>query len=108
MIVAAARRFTVLFLSLGLGTVAVGACFALLTGSSASRGAAIALYAVGAICALAGLGLALRNPLRGLREANDQPAQGQALDRELAGLLLVLGVLLVVIGIAIDPHARLV
>jgi hypothetical protein len=108
-IVAAARRFTILFFVLGFGTVGLGAFFALATGTSARRGAVVGLYAVGAFCALIGAGLALRNPLQGLRrgETAAEPTEAPALDRELAGLLIVLGVLFVVVGIAIDPNARL-
>lgn len=109
MIAAAARRFAVLFLTVGTASVAVGSLIGLVSGGSARRGAAVSLYAVGAFCAVIGAGLAFRNPLqRGAPGGLAARGTETRVDRELAGLLIVLGVLLVVVGIAIDSRAQLV
>lgn len=110
MITAAARRFAVLLVLVGAGSAGPGALIAFATDTSARRGVALGLYAVGAFCALIGAGLALRNSLQrggpgGLAVAGKE---APAADRELAGILLALGLLLLVVGIAIDPSAQLV
>ncbi|HEX2304168.1 MAG TPA: hypothetical protein VHH57_11140 [Gaiella sp.] len=110
MIRAAARRFTILALVLGLGTVAIGSLLGLASGGSARRGAAVGLYAVGALCTVVGAGLVARNSLQRVRPGDDvaERTEKSVVDRELAGVLIVLGVLLVVVGIAIDSQAELV
>ena len=110
MIPAAARRFTILALVLGIGTVAIGSLLGLATGGSARRGAAVGLYVVGALCTAVGAGLVARNSLQRLRPGDDVATRTETsiVDRELAGVLIVLGVLLVVVGIAIDSRAELV
>jgi hypothetical protein len=109
-IAAAARRFTILALTLGLGTVAIGALLSLASGGSARRGAAVGLYAVGALCTVVGAGVAFRNSLQRLRpgQTDGERTETSVVDRELAGVLIILGLLLVVVGIAIDPRAQLV
>jgi hypothetical protein len=109
-IAAAARRFAILALTLGLGTVAIGALLGLACGGSARRGAAVGLYAVGALCTVVGAGVAFRNSLQRLRpgQADAERTETSLVDRELAGVLIILGLLLVVVGIAIDPRAQLV
>ena len=107
---AAARRLAILALTLTLGTISAGALLGVATGGSARRGAAVGLYAVGALCTVVGVALAA-----GTRSSDSTPAETvsertetSVVDRELAGVLIVLGVLLVVLGIAIDARAQLV
>ena len=109
-IAAAARRFAVLLLLVGAGSAGLGALIAFATDTSARRGTALGLYAVGAFCALIGAGLALRNSLQrgGPGGFTVEAREAPAVDRELAGILIALGLLLLVFGIAIDPRAQLV
>lgn len=109
MIRAAARRFTIILVALGVGAMLVGAVIGELTGDSARRGAALGLYAVGAFCTVVGAGLAVRNTFQqlGPGAAAADRTEAPAVDRELAGVLIVLGVVLVVVGVAVDPQARL-
>ena len=110
MIVAAVRRLTILALVVGVATVTVGALVGLATGGSARRDGALGLYAVGALSTLVGIGVAGRNSLFYARPGatSTHRDQASAEARELAGLLIVLGVLLVVAAIALDPAADLV
>ncbi len=107
---AAARRFTVILVALGVVAATVGSLIAVATGDSARRGAALGLYGVGAFCTVIGAGLVVRNTfqLLGPGAAAADRTDGPAADRELAGVLIVLGLVLVVVGIAVDPRARLV
>lgn len=110
MIVAAARRFALLLLALGVGAAAIGSLLGFVAGTSARRGAVIGLYAVGAFCTVMGAGLVVRNSFQ-LRRPGGTTAESvepPVVDRELAGTLIALGLLLVGAGIAIDPSAELV
>jgi hypothetical protein len=57
-----------------------------------------------------GVALAARNSLQRFQPAEtvSERTETSIVDRELAGVLIVLGVLLVVLGIAIDARAQLV
>jgi hypothetical protein len=107
---AALRRFAILAVVVGIGTVIVGSLLGLATGSSARRGAAIGLYAVGGFCTVIGAGVAMRNAVQMRPPGRDPNAAGAATvaDRELGGVLITLGLLLVVVAIAIDNRAQLV
>jgi hypothetical protein len=109
-LIAAARRFAVLVLGAGLGSIALGSVLALATGSSFRRGAALGLYSVGALCTVLGVAVAFRNSLqrRTGSEPSVEPTETTVVDRELAGVLIVLGLLLLVLGVAVDPQAELV
>jgi hypothetical protein len=109
-ILAAARRFAVLITAVGLGGIALGSVFAVATGSSVRRGAALGLYSVGALCIVMGVGVAFRNSLQRSTggAASAEPTETAVVDRELAGILIVLGLLLLVVGVAVDTRAELV
>jgi hypothetical protein len=108
-IAAAARRFAVFVVGAGLGSIALGLLLALVTGSSARRGAALGLYSVGALCTVLGVGVAFRNSLqrRTGGDASVEAPETTVVDRELAAILIVLGLLLLVLGVAVDPQAEL-
>ena len=108
MIAAAARRFAVLLLLVGAGSAGLGALIALATDTSARRGTALGLYAVGAFCALIGAGLALRNSLQrgGPGGFTVEAREAPAVDRELAGILIALGLLLLVCLLYTSPSPR--
>ena len=59
---------------------------------------------------MVGVALAARNSLQRFHpgETVSERTETSFIDRELAGVLIVLGVLLVVLGIAIDARAQLV
>jgi uncharacterized membrane protein len=105
----AARRFAALLLLVGGGTVAVGAILGVVAGTSGQRGAAVGLYAVGGVSTVLGALLVTRNSvqLRRMSAESDDSEVAES-SRELAGILLALGIILVVLGIAVDPQARLI
>ncbi len=109
MIGAAARRFTVILVAVGVTAAAAGSLIGVATGDPARRGAALGLYGVGAFCTVIGAGLVVRNTFQqlGPGAAAADRAEAPAADRELAAVLIVLGLVLVVVGIAVDPRARL-
>ena len=95
------------------GAVAVASAIALLVGSSPSRAIALGLYAVGACLAVFGFALGSRNllarptdPDAPSDEEEDLTARSEA--KEAAVLLIVLGLLLLAVGTAVDPRARLI
>jgi hypothetical protein len=95
------------------GAVAVVSAIALLVGSSPLRAIALGLYAVGAGMAVFGFALGSRNllarptdPAVPSDEDEDIAARSEA--KEAAVLLIVLGLLLLAGGAAIDPRARLI
>ena len=118
MLVAAARRFAVLAGTLAGGTAAASLALGLLLGSAPGRSVAVGLYLVGCALLLGGFfavnrgafrvaneaGLVgLRVP-RGLRVAS---VEEQAETFNFTGLLVVIGVMLLVLGAAVDSNARL-
>ena len=110
MILAAARRFAIIAVAAGLAGVLLGAVISLAADSPFRRGVALGLYSVGALCIVIGIGVAFRNSLerrfRGGAEIDaSEPA---AVDPELAGVLIALGLLLLVTGIGVDSRVSLI
>ncbi len=123
---AATRRILLLF---GLATAAIAAVSALIglaLGSSASRAAATGLYLVGCFLIVLGVFAGVRGPLRPAGDAEDGEPLGALLGvgifskgmrratsderddaRATAWLFLALGVVMVLVGIAVDPRTRL-
>jgi hypothetical protein len=104
-------RALLLPLALLTGAVAAVAAVALLAGSSPERSVAIGLYALGAFLAIIGFALGSRNMFR----PGDHPSTDAGGDafriwetREAAVVLIVIGLVLVVLGTAVDPNARLI
>jgi hypothetical protein len=98
-------------LALITGAVAAVAAIAVLAGSAPERAVAIGLYALGAFLAIIGFALGSRNLFR----AADHPSAdvgGEAArvweTKEAAVVLIVLGLVLLVLGTAVDPNARLI
>ena len=120
---AAARRIVLLF---GIATIviaAVSAAIGLALGSSASRAAATGLYLVGCFLVVLGVFAGVRGPLRPAGDDEDREAIGGLLGigifskgvrratsderadaRATAGLFLSLGVVMILVGIALDPR----
>lgn len=110
MIRGVARR-AIVPIALIAGAVAVVAAVAALAGSSASRAVALGLYAVGAGLGIFGFALGSRNLLfrpldHGADEDGDVSAPSET--REAAVLLIVVGLVLLGVGAAVDPRARLI
>ena len=112
----AARR-ALLPLLLVVGSVAVVAAVAALAGTSFERSVALGLYAVGSFMTIVGFALGSRNLLRSTHHprSDDQDRVGDddrlsryAETSEAAALLIVLGIVLVLAGTAVDPNARLI
>ena len=95
------------------GAVAVVSAIALLVGASPSRAVALGLYAVGAGLAVFGFALGSRNLLvrpahPGAPKDDDEDLVARSETKEAAVLLIVVGLLLLAIGTAVDPRARLI
>ena len=86
---------------------AVGA----LAGSSLERSVAIGLYALGAFLAVIGFALGSRNLFRAADHSNadtgGDPSRLWEL-KEAAVVLIVVGLVLLLLGTAVDPNARLI
>ena len=120
---AAARRIVLLF---GLATIviaAVSAAIGLALGSSAARAAATGLYLVGCFLVVLGVFAGVRGPLRPAGDDEDREAIGGLLGigifskgvrratsderadaRATAWLFLSLGVVMILVGVALDPR----
>ena len=123
---AAARRIVLLF---GLATIAIAAVSALIGlafGGPATRSASTGLYLVGCFLIVLGVFAGVRGPLRPAGDAEDVEPMGALLGvgifskgsrhattdergdaRSTAWLFLALGLVMVVVGIAVDPRTSL-
>jgi hypothetical protein len=118
-LLAAARRFVVLLALLGGGTVVVAALAGAITGASLDRAVSLGLYATGSVLLLGGFLLGNRGPLRRVAAEDDAPLTvGRALRRadaeelresvNLTAVLITLGLVLLLTGVAIDSRIELV
>ena len=110
MIRSAARR-SVLLLVLLAGAVAGVSAIALLAGASPQRAASLGLYAVGSFTAVVGFALGTRSSFRSA-DRHDPHRNGALSDArettEASALLIVIGLVLLASGIAVDPRVRLI
>jgi dipeptide/tripeptide permease len=104
-------RALLLPLALIIAAVAAVAALALLAGSSPERAVAIGLYALGAFLGIIGFALGSRNLFR----AADHPSADPGGDasrlwetKEAAVVLIVIGIVLLLLGTAVDPNARII
>ena len=83
------------------------AAVALLAGSAPERAVAIGLYALGAFLAVIGFALGSRNMFRpGDHSSADADRLWET--KEATVVLIVIGLVLVILGTAVDPNARLI
>ncbi len=110
MIRAAARRAKLPVILLG-GVVVVFAGIAVLTGSSVQRGLSLGFYAVGSFLTVVGFALGTRNAFRSA-ESRNVHGQDRFADlwetTEAAALLITMGLVLLVVGVAVDERVRLI
>ena len=118
MLVAAARRFGVMFAIAGGGTIAIGALFGVAAGSSITRAMAIGLYIVGSAVLVIGFFVGNRGPTRLRGDAGDvgyirnravrwatRDEQNEAIN--LSAVMITLGFSLVVLGVLVDSKHSL-
>lgn len=110
MIVAAARRFFLFVGCLAAGTAVIGAFIAVISSNDVARVVSLAYYAVGTLCITFGFALGTRGSFRMPRRGEAQARIAVEAQETIAssGLLIAVGVLLLVIGIVVDPRVRLV
>lgn len=123
---AAARRIVLVF---GIGTVSIAGVSALIglaLGGSAARSAATGLYVVGCFLVILGVFAGVRGPLRPAGDAEDAEPMGALLGvgifskgirratrderddaRSTTWLFLAMGVVMIVVGIVLDPRTSL-
>lgn len=120
---AAARRIVLLFGIATIGVAAVSGAIGLALGSSAARSASTGLYLVGCFLVVLGVFAGVRGPLRPAGDDEDREAIGGLLGigifskgvrrattderadaRATAWLFLVMGVVMILVGIALDPR----
>lgn len=120
---ATARRIALVFGVATVGIAVVSAAIGLAFGSSAPRGAATGLYLVGCFLVVLGVFAGVRGPLRPAGDDDDREPIGGLLGigifskgarratsderadaRATAWLFLSLGVVLILVGIVLDPR----
>ena len=120
---AAARRIGLLFGVATLGIAAVSGAIGLALGSSVARSAATGLYLVGCFLVVLGVFAGVRGPLRPAGDDEDREPIGGLLGigifsrgarratsderadaRATAWLFLTMGIVMILVGIAIDPR----
>jgi hypothetical protein len=114
---AAARRFGVMFVSLAGGSAVLGLLFGLALGEGAFRSVSLGWYIVGSALLLGGFFVGNRGPTRpqgegwmpfGMRRwVRWATPDEQRESISLSALLIVLGFLLILLGVVVDPHQRL-
>lgn len=119
MLVAAARRFVVLTGGIAASTALVSLPLGLLLGADADRAVAVGLYLVGCVLLLGGFFSGNRGPFRvaheegmvGLRRARGVrvvSGEEQAESFNLSGVLVATGLVLLVLGAAVDSNTHLI
>jgi hypothetical protein len=109
-IFAAARRFLGLVGALSVATAAIAALVAVLTENSLVRSVSIGFYAVGSFLTVTGFAVGTRPAFRPGRmpPGGNHAAVEERASRATASLLIVLGLLLLVLGVAVDARVRLI
>jgi hypothetical protein len=114
---AAARRFGLMFVSLASGSALLGLLLGLAAGQGALRSVSLGWYIAGSALLLGGFFVGNRGPTRpqgegwmpfGLRRwVRWATPEEQQESISLSALLIVLGLLLILLGVIVDPHQRL-
>lgn len=119
MLLAAARRVTLIFGSLIVGTMAVSALLGVAAGAGFERSVSVGLYSLGATLLVGSFVFGIRGPMRGVsRTGETVPIAGARGVRRATGderseagktslLLFAAGLLVVFLGSAFDPIHRM-
>jgi hypothetical protein len=115
---AAARRFLVLLVLVGAITVVCSLLLGLLVGAAATRSVSLGLYLVGAFFLLGGFLFGNRGPLRRAGESTATRSFSRPLRRATPDemretvnstlLLVVVGMVLLIVAVTVDPRTDLV
>lgn len=119
MLLAAARRFTILLAAIAGATALVSLALGLALGSSLVRSVAVGFYLAGCALLLGGFFFGNRGPFRvadeeglvGLRRPRGVrvvSGEENAESFHLTGLLVVAGIVLLALGAAVDSNATLI
>jgi len=119
MLLAAARRFLVLLAGIAVVTAAVSLLLGLGLGARANRSVAVGFYLMGCTLLLGGFFAGNRGPFRianeegmvGLRRPRGVrvvSGEEQADTFNMSGLLVLIGVVLLALGAAVDSNAELI
>jgi uncharacterized membrane protein YbhN (UPF0104 family) len=105
----AARRVFILIVLLGLAVAGCSAV-AVLAGASLQRAVALGLYAVGSFTAVIGFALGIRNPFRSAAQPSSRGSAPSGVweATEFSAVLIVIGLVLLAVGIAVDARVRLI
>jgi hypothetical protein len=115
---AAFRRFLVLLVVVALGTAVISLLVGLASGASVSRALSLGFYAVGSFLLISGFFVGNRGPARLRRGSDAIPFFGGRMlrwatpdEREeainLSAIFVVLGLTLIVLGVAADSRYKL-
>jgi hypothetical protein len=121
MVAAAARRYLTLFGAAAGVTIAFSGLFALIAGSSMRRAVALGFYLVGSFLLIAGFFVGSRGRARPVAEDNERGSFPFTSARKVrsatpeeeretisaSAIFILLGVSLLVVGVAVDSQARL-
>jgi hypothetical protein len=121
MLVAALRRFAILLIAIGVGTLVVSILLGLLLGASLPRSIALGFYLVGCFLLLAGFFFGNRGPVRPKGDVDTGGMFMRAASRRLrwatrdeqeesinsSAVFVLLGVVLIVLGAASDNRHAL-
>jgi hypothetical protein len=117
MVAAAVRRFSLMLVTVALGTAFVGLVIGLLAGAGASRGISLAWYGVGSVLLIGGFFVGNRGPARPQGEGwfpfslkrwvRWATPEEQRESISLSALLVVLGFVLILLGVLADSRSSL-
>jgi hypothetical protein len=117
MIRAALRRFVLLLAALSAGTAALALAVGLVAGSGVGRSVSVGWYAVGSVLLISGFFVGNRGPARPAGEGwfplslrrwvRWATPQEQHESISLSAVLVVLGFVLILLGVAADSRTRL-
>lgn len=118
MLAAAARRFVVLFVAISLGTVVLSLALGGLAGAALERSISLGLYLVGSFLLVGGFFVGNRGPLRSIGDRGlfsafgrkgVRPATPEERREEVNAsvIYITVGLLLIVVGVAVDSRSSL-
>jgi len=106
MILAGARRFLIVVSVLLGGTIAGAAVIGLVSGNSLNRSISLGLYGVGSFATIIGFGMTMRGALRPGDHHGRPIADDPGSARAASGLLISVGIVIMLVGMAIDSRVR--